>query len=113
MRSDDIETWICIGLIWLGLMSFPPTALGCQWWAYSELKKANLKIKVMPSVVVGERTFYRNGVVMLTNTEDCRKFLHELVHAWQYQERGAAKTESEWEERETEAQKIVYVIAGD
>lgn len=110
MRNDDLETWICIALIWLGLMSFPPTALGCQWWAYSEMKKANLKIKVMPSVVLGDRTFYRNGVVMLTNTEDCRAFLHEAVHHYQWEQRGNAKTEAEWYRRERDAQIVTEMI---
>lgn len=81
---------------------FSEMAKGCDWWAYSEMKKVGLKIRVMPATVLGDRTFYRNGVISLTNT-DCKAYLHELVHHHQWERSGSAKSEAEWWSRERDA----------
>jgi len=75
----------------------------CAWESWEALKKANIKIRTMPSVVIGDRASYRNSVVSLTNTWDCRVFLHELVHHSQEQRYGPARSEEEWIQRERDA----------
>lgn len=104
---DDLKAWIAIGLIWLGVMAFQPKAFGCQWYAYEELRKQGKKIRVMPSVVLSEKAGYRDGVVSLTNTEDCKVMLHELEHHYQWEQWGPAKSFMEWEWREREAAMVV------
>lgn len=90
-----------------GFCLFSEMAKGCQWYAYEELKKQGKKIRVMPSVVLSEKAGYRDGVVSLTNTEDCKVMLHELEHHYQWEKFGPAKTLAEWEWREREAVRVV------
>ncbi len=75
----------------------------CAYESWLSVKKAGLRITTMPSVVIGERPSYRAGVITLTNTWDCRVYLHELVHHVQWLQFGDAKSEAEWWRRERDA----------
>lgn len=100
MTAKEILAVLIFGVF---VLFFGSSANACAYESWLSVKKAGLRITTMPSVVIGERASYRAGVITLTNTWDCRVYLHELVHHHQWERSGPAKSEAEWWQRERDA----------
>jgi hypothetical protein len=62
---------------------------------------------VIADVPLSRPGFYSSGVLMVRGgTTDCGVWVHELVHHWQFTQRGPAASLEEWERREEQARRV-------
>lgn len=79
----------------------------CAWYAYTALKRIDVRLKTFPAVVVnsehGGHGYYSRGVVGVPDVNNCKVMTHEFVHHYQYQRDGEQRGAILWWLNETEA----------
>jgi hypothetical protein len=90
---------------------------GCSEIARAFLAQHGMQIdapKVFTTVPIKLAGWFDSGIVFVRNdrAEDCGVWVHEFVHAWQYQ-KGPAKSDEEWVERERQAVRVEMMWRGE
>lgn len=110
---------MCVVLLGLYLLVFPPQALACNCVAYSieALSRVHIRLRTIPSIGVNDwfkhAGSYSRGVVNIADINNCRVMIHELAHHWQWLRWGDAKTPQEWQQREMQAAMITMLAENE
>ncbi len=63
-----------------------------------------LKVRELPAIEIRPGAgAYSRGTIFIADPQDCKVYLHEFVHHWQWQQWGDAEDANEWWRREWEA----------
>jgi hypothetical protein len=122
-----LDAWSILLLIVLGLWISNAGAndfgnaqkRDCAEIARSFLAQHHMRLETAPrvflTVPIKLAGWFDSGIVFIRNDrqEDCGVFVHEFVHAHQYQVRGPARTQEEWYEREREAVRMEMMWRGE
>lgn len=88
----------------------------CTFYAVDALKRVGVKLKTIPNVAINDwhkyPGVYSRGVVQIKDPNDCRTFVHEFYHHFQWEHAGDAKGEAEWWKRERDAAIVTMYADG-
>ena len=89
----------------LFVLIYPAMACDCTFTAIDHLRNAGVRLKTVPAVIVNhdQPRGYKDGVINIHRTEDCKVMTHELAHHAQHERYGAAVDWADWERRERDA----------
>jgi hypothetical protein len=91
----------------------------CAPIAHAYLAQMGMRLtsvpKVFTTVPITRPGWYDTGIVFVRNdkTADCGIYVHEFVHAYDYQQHGPATSQEEWLEREKHAVRVEMRWRGD
>lgn len=98
----------------LVLLASPALAeCDCMWYAYTALKRIDVKLRTFPAVTQstehGKHGYYLRGVVGVPDVNECKAMVHEFVHHYQYERYGEVPvgrpdTKILWDLNEREAE---------
>lgn len=113
----DIEDMIAVVLAGILLMVAHPEARACDctFHAIDALYNAGVRVRTIPPVVVNKDfpRGYKDGVITIHRTDDCKVMTHELAHHVQHETYGPAQSWADWERRERDADTLTaYAYKG-
>jgi hypothetical protein len=122
-----LDAWTVLLLIVLGLWISNAGAnefgkaqqRDCAEIARAFLAQHHMKLETAPRVFITVPIklagWFDSGFVFIRNDkqDECAVYVHEFVHAWQYQQYGPARTQEEWLERERQAVRVELMWRGE